>query len=113
MSQVSAVLRRGEGRYFHWCPACYELHQLPDTWSFNGDPEKPTFSPSFRHSGKQGVIIDGRWTGEWVRGADGKAVDWCCHYMLEDGLLKFCGDCSHSLAGKTVPLPPLPQELRD
>ncbi len=108
MGQVSAVLRRYQGGYFHWCPACNELHPLPDGWAFNGDVDRPTFTPSFRHSEMQRVIVDGRWTGEWVRDAAGKPVPHICHYILTAGQLHFCGDCTHEFAGKTVPLPPLP-----
>lgn len=113
MGQVSAKMRRGEGRYFHWCPACQEMHPLPDGWTFNGDLEKPTFAPSFKHTGKQCVIENGKWTGEWVRDANGNAVDWCCHYILTAGQLQFCGDCSHALAGQTIDMPDLPPDLTD
>jgi hypothetical protein len=36
-----------------------------------------------------------------------------CHYFLQDGALQYCGDSTHGLAGKTVPLPELPPEHRD
>lgn len=114
MGQVSSKLRRGEGRYFHWCPACKELHQLPDRWKFNGDLERPTFSPSFRHSGKATVRDEnGHWLGEWKLGPDGKPLDEVCHYILTDGQLRFCSDCTHDFAGRTVPLPDLPPHCRD
>lgn len=114
MSQVSSKLRRGQGRYFHWCPACEELHPLFDSWNFvNKDLTKPTFTPSFKHSGGQTVKVNGRWTGEWVLGDDGKPKPWVCHYILTDGILHFCGDCTHAMAGKDVPLPDLPDFLED
>lgn len=86
------VLRLIGGRPYHWCPACLRLHPLPsDTgrWTFDGDFEKPTFTPSFRHS----------------FGRDGNRT---CHYILTAGVLNFCSDCTHSLAGQSVPLPPIP-----
>jgi hypothetical protein len=95
MGQVSSVLRRGVGRYLHWCPACQELHPLPDSWTFDGDLEQPTFSPSFKHSG-------GR-----------SQPEWCCHYTLVKGMLHFAQDCSHAFKGQVIPLPPLPEEHRD
>lgn len=113
MGQVSSKLRRGEGQYFHWCPACEEMHPLPDGWTFDGNLESPTFSPSFKHTGKQCVVVNGEWTGEWVRDAAGNPVDWCCHYILTAGVLNFCGDCTHAMAGQSVPLPPLPDHLAD
>jgi hypothetical protein len=113
MGQVSPKLRRGDGRYFHWCPACKKLHPLPDGWEFNGNLDAPTFRPSFKHSGKQRITVDGKWTGEWARAAKGDPLPWVCHYVLTDGRLNFCADCTHALAGKIVPLPNLPDHLRD
>ena len=99
--------------YFHWCPACEEMHPLPDSWKFDGDLENPSFRPSFKHSGKKTVKVDGKWTGEWVRDAQGKAVPYVCHYVLTKGVLNFCGDCTHDFAGRSVPLPVLPKGLQD
>ena len=92
MSQVSAKLRRGEGRYFHWCPACESLHPLPDGWKFDGNLESPTFSPSFKQSWGTGDI---------------------CHYNLVGGQLQFAADSTHAMAGKTVPLPDLPEHAKN
>jgi len=89
------------------------MHPLPDSWQFNGNLERPTFTPSFRHSGHKTIKVDGKWTGEWVRGADGKPVPEVCHYILTDGILNFCGDCTHAMAGKSVPLPDLPPHVED
>ncbi len=114
MGQVSAKLRRAQNGYIHWCPPCGETHRLPDGWTFDGNVDRPTFSPSFKHTGKQTVKDErGEWTGEWVCGADGKALDWCCHYILTAGVLNYCGDCTHALAGQSVPLPDLPAWLCD
>jgi hypothetical protein len=89
------------------------MHKLPDGWKFDGNLASPTFSPSFKHTGKQTVIVNGKWTGESHRGPDGKALDWCCHYILAKGVLNYCSDCTHALAGQSVPLPPLPPDLED
>lgn len=83
-----------------WCPGCKEMHVLPwkrGNWAFNGNTEKPTFTPSFRIT----------WRDE-----DGVAKQ-CCHFVLTDGVLHFCSDCTHELVGKSVPLPKLPPELTD
>jgi hypothetical protein len=114
MSRVSDKLRRVEGGYAHWCPGCGEHHKIPDSWDFNGDVEVPTFSPSVRITGVQTVQDSfGRWTGEWVYGPDGKALPYCCHYFLTRGMLLFCADSTHALAGQTVPLPGLPEPHGD
>lgn len=111
MNKVSAKLRRGRDRYFHWCPACADMHSLPDRgWTFDGDLVAPTFTPSFLHGGVKRVVVDGRWTGEWERDADGKPIPYVCHYMLTKGVLHFCGDCTHAMAGQSVLLPELPPQ---
>ena len=108
MVQVGSKLRRLIDGYAHWCPGCLEMHRLPDSWTFvNGNLESPTFTPSFRHSGMQRVKVDGTWTGGWILGPDGKALEEVCHYILTDGILNFCGDCTHFMAGISVPLPVL------
>jgi hypothetical protein len=53
------------------------------------------------------------WTGEWVRDTNGNAVDSCCYYILAGGILHYCGDSTHHLAGQQVVLPLLPAFLRD
>lgn len=113
MGQASTKLRRAQQGYAHYCPGCFELHVIPDSWSFDKNLEVPTFSPSVRITGKQTVVVNGEWTGEWVRGPDGKALDMCCHYILTAGVLNFCDDCTHDLKGKSIPLPDLPEWARD
>lgn len=119
MMQVSAKLCLSTRGFAHWCPACKQTHSLFYGWKFTnrGKPDaliKPSFEPSFRHTGKQEIVdAKGEWTGDWVRGPDGKALDACCHYILTDGILNFCPDCTHALAGKSVPLPDLPHWLCD
>lgn len=84
--------------WIHWCPGCNEPHGIPIPndknerkvfWDFNGDMEKPTFSPSVK------ITLD----------KNGPRI---CHYILTGGMLQFCGDSTHALAGKTVPLPDFP-----
>lgn len=113
MGQVSDILRRATNGYVHWCPACEEAHILPDNWAFDGNVERPTFHPSFKHEGCQIEKVDGKWTGEWIRGVDGKPLPFVCHYNLISGQLHFCNDCTHGMANKVVPLPKLPDHLKD
>ena len=50
--KVSNVLLESNGIYFIECPGCKTLHPFhvdpkhKIRWDFNGDLEKPTFSPS-------------------------------------------------------------------
>lgn len=97
------------------CPGCEEMHQVQvgdgpgPRWGFNGDYDRPTFSPS--------VLVK---SGHYVSGQEGK-VCWCtyeqrlgkpppfkcsvCHSFVRDGQIQFLGDCTHELAGQTVPIP--------
>lgn len=110
MSKVSAVLRRVQGGYGHWCPGCEEMHVIyvdrPKTpkWSFDGNVEKPTFAPSIR------ITYNGSDAGQDRGDGFGKAPPACCHYFVRSGQIEFCGDSTHSHAGKTVPLPDLPDD---
>jgi len=77
---------------FHWffkCPGCNVGHQF-DTrrWQFNGDVEKPTFTPSLLYNGDLGNPRRPR-----------------CHSFVTDGNIQFLDDCTHALAGQTVPIP--------
>lgn len=89
MGQVSSTLRRAEGGYMHWCPGCEEVHVLPDRWTFNGDLDSPTFTPSFRHSGLQTLKVNGRWTGEWVLDSHGKQVPICLPLHIDRRCTQF------------------------
>lgn len=83
--------------YTHWCPACNELHAIavgkPNrsgaVWTFNGDLESPTFTPSVRC-----FTIDD----------DGKR-ETLCHYFITNGQIVYCSDNPHALNGQTVELP--------
>lgn len=50
-------------------------------WTFNGDLDKPTISPS--------LLVQGQYR---------------CHSFIKDGQIQFLTDCDHQLAGQTVPL---------
>lgn len=112
------VLRTlGGGRVAFMCPGCRELHQIRvygegrPRWSFNGDYQRPTFAPSVLVKGVQCVNDEnGEWTGEWVSGPDGRPLPSVCHSFVRDGQIQFLGDCTHVLAGQTVPLQPFQGE---
>ncbi len=85
------------GTYLFLCPGCNEVHLVntgdPNEvtgakWSFNGDKEKPTISPSLL-----------------LRWPDDKRPDNVCHSFITDGWIQFLSDCTHALAGQTVELP--------
>ncbi len=107
MGQVSNKLRRLTTGYSHWCPACDEMHHLPDNWSFNGNVECPTFSPSFKQSG---IIWSNGYNEKGI--GQGESQEHICHYTITDGKIQFYGDSSH---GRTdvIEMPDLPLEYRD
>jgi hypothetical protein len=80
------------------CPGCNELHGVTtksptfDPWGFNGDPDHPTFTPSFL-----------TWR-DW-----GDHAGRRCHSFITDGQIQFLNDCTHALANQTVELPDLPK----
>jgi hypothetical protein len=70
------------------------MHPLPfeKGWTFDGNIEAPTFTPSFKH--------------DWGNGK-------CCHYVMTAGKVAYCGDCTHPMVGRTIDMPDLPPEYRD
>jgi hypothetical protein len=92
-----------EGWFGHWCPGCQSGHEIAVTqplangakWTFDGNMERPTFSPS----------INIRW-GKYAGGNEDHGG--VCHYFIRGGMIEFCGDSTHALAGKTVALPDIP-----
>lgn len=66
-------------------------------WTFNGDVERPTFSPS----------VNVRW--ELPEGGGEERN----HFFVRDGKIEYCGDCTHELAGQTHNLVPFTEpEIR-
>lgn len=99
MAQVSKVLRKGADRYFWLCPGCKEIHGVPvPRWTFDGNVDAPSFSPSVRH---------------FVPEHDGIPEKTFCHYWVRAGQIAFDGDCDHELVGKTVPMVELGPEYSD
>jgi hypothetical protein len=83
------------------CPGCNCGHgvwtskpnHLGAQWTWNEDMVRPTFSPSLNIT--------------WGGGPD-DVPRGVCHSFVRDGQIEFLSDCTHSLAGKTVPLPSSP-----
>jgi len=113
MGQIGKFLRGCTGGHMHYCPGCDEMHVIPSTWSFNGNVDRPTFAPSVLIRGNRLVTEDGRWTGEWRRDAKGDPIPYVCHYFLENAVLIFCADSTHSLADRRIALPGLPAWATD
>lgn len=92
----------------HWCPGCNERHVIriresEDTKTFarvfDKDYVKPTFSPSIRIQSSAPRTI-----GELIK----PVLYIKCHYFIRRGMIDFCSDSLHPLAGHLVPLPDFP-----
>jgi hypothetical protein len=79
---------KGEFQWHIMCLGCGYTHAMsPKIHQFNGDLDKPTFSPSLLQNFTPGKT---------------------CHSFVVDGNIQYLSDCDHHLAGKTVELPEFP-----
>lgn len=115
MGKLSEILRYGEdGALMFWCPGCDGAHVVHvgvgsgPRWGYNGNPDKPTFTPS--------ILVRGETWSPPVTSEnmdEFKRAPWpqdkiasICHSFVTDGRIQFLGDCTHALAGQTVDIPP-------
>ena len=100
-------------RLAFFCPGCEKEHEIfvaPGRWAWNGNLERPTFSPSVLCI--SGHYVDARpsakcWCTYAQEHPDEVVYFRCgrCHSFVTDGRIQFLRDCSHALAGQTVDLP--------
>jgi hypothetical protein len=93
--------------YAFECPACGHLHAFKvwkdgntptgPSWTFDGNMEKPTFTPSLRVFNPMSL-------------ENGVFTKTACHLNVTAGQIVFHSDCPHALAGKTVPMVDLGQD---
>ena len=105
--------RDGE-RLCMWCPGCEEQHciEVKDksqaSWDFDGNLEAPTITPSIKRTAVQ-------WEPSYKFHRPNHKVEpgneTICHSFVRNGNWEFLPDCTHHLAGQTVPLPPLPAHI--
>ncbi len=118
MGRLSAVLRsqQGGGLAFR-CPGCNMVHAVdvnPGGWTWDGNVDAPTFSPSVLVTG--GHYIPGHQGDCWctynAKHPDEPTVFKCsrCHSFVRGGQIQFLNDSTHALAGQTVPLPAWPED---
>ena len=103
--KVLQKIKNSNGFLF-WCDGCKEHHQIntnPNyTWEFNGDLEKPTFSPSYL------TWLDPNPKADPKFDKDGKYRNgFRCHSFIRDGEIQYLNDCTHKLAGQTVKMKPI------
>jgi len=78
------------------CPGCDTWHSVYTVanqynkaiWGFDGNMDKPTFSPS--------LLVT------WTHGEEHEKRR--CHSFIRNGEWQFLSDCTHDLAGQTIPM---------
>lgn len=110
MAALSKYLRSyADGGLMFWCPGCDGAHAVRTgegggpRWGYNGDPDKPTFTPSILVRGFDRLSDDEH--ARVMAGEDVEPRPTVCHSFVTDGRIQFLGDCTHALAGQTVDLP--------
>lgn len=86
------------------CPGCNQNHVIYTNpvlynicWGFNGDCEKPTFSPSL-------LCLTGSFAKpDYIDDPDIPPTR--CHSFITDGRIQYLNDCTHNLKGQTLELP--------
>lgn len=88
------VLSKVEDReeWIFWCPGCECAHFVNASWTRSGTDEAPTIRPS--------ILVRGH-----VGGKGGTPTR--CHIYVTNGQIRFLSDCTHKLAGQTVPMTPI------
>lgn len=85
-------VKDSQGNRHGWmfeCPGCGFAHLFDHRWAFNGDVDRPTFTPS--------LLVN----------ANALAPELpVCHLFMTDGKIRFLEDSTHSLAGQVVDAPP-------
>jgi len=89
------------------CPGCEDIHCVQvgagfgPRWGFNGDFDRPTFTPSILVRWNEPSDVEGEFDDPT------KDKQMVCHSFVKDGQIQFLGDCTHAKAGQTVHLSPV------
>jgi hypothetical protein len=83
-----------EDGYLAYCSGCKQSHLIPSRWQFNGNLEKPTFSPSLLIRYHRTILDE--------HDNEINGIDYTCHSFIVDGKWQYCSDSTHALAGQTV-----------
>lgn len=78
------------------CPGCGHWHEVTTwrIWTFNGNVDAPSLTPSVNN--KVGPFPDGH-------------IE-ICHFVLTDGKVSFCNDCTHDKRNQVLDLPEWTQQ---
>lgn len=102
--KIHRITKHPSDEHYGWaffCPGCNDAHVLPDKmnngspgWVFDGDEERPTFSPSVLTHPHDFLDSDGT-----------KKQTPRCHLFVRAGRIEYLGDSTHALAGQTIEIP--------
>lgn len=110
---LSPILERCGDQLFFECPGCKMMHGINvgvgpgPRWDWNGSADHPTFTPSILVTGVEMVTDEER--ERLMAGEKVEPRPLRCHSFVTDGRIQFLSDCTHALAGSTVPLPEIEQ----
>jgi hypothetical protein len=94
-----------------WCPGCQIGHTISvggvETWTWDGDRERPTISPSIL-AWPRDTLIDRGLEGDALTDRSNVRRLPRCHSFVRLGRWEFLGDSEHDLAGQTVDVQPFP-----
>ena len=84
-------------QYLYWCEGCGYEHAFAllsegGHHKFNGDLNNPTVVPS---------LVEDNTPGRK------------CHSFIENGFIRYLGDCWHDLKGKIIELPDVDQKIEE
>lgn len=120
----------GQEGLIYWCQGCESTHMIrtkggPSAWGWNGDVEKPVFTPSVLST--SGHYVSGQpqppdcfvCNENAAHPHEDQGGYKCvrCHTFVgcngaQPGEVIFLSDCTHALAGQVHPLPDLPEQMR-
>lgn len=110
MSKLHHIVADDNGTHYgyaFWCPGCSEAHTIPTKphergWDFDGNEERPSFSPSILCHPAGRLYADGRLAED---GTHAVYMTPRCHSFVKAGSFQYLTDSTHALAGKTVDIP--------
>lgn len=110
-----------KGKMAFYCSACQTGHFVvvdgTRGWTWNGDGNYPTFSPSVlvrsygAPDGREMMTPDEEVEFQKMLNDEGMDSVYhskfgkICHSFVEQGQIRYLTDCTHKFAGQTVPLP--------
>jgi hypothetical protein len=102
--------KTNDDKLIFYCEGCKECHGVNSGWTFNGDFDKPTFSPSILVRSIKMTAKGESDYEEWCSLGYPKtnepfdSIPTICHSFVTDGKIQYLSDCTHDLAGQTIEL---------